>query len=490
MFQRLALPLNTGSLLPVLLTYWQHVANSPFILPNEKERVQNIVDFITSCTSDEIFLKKLANPKLLGLIELYAIYNATYVLDTQEQEGSHQSMIQIIKSRVDAIQEPLSIFEQVRSQVRTLSVQDANIDEVIFYIGFSEKLENCANDLEFAAMINNNLLSSWELQLLQRLEFQVERQVDKQECSQFRQLIDSKAPPAPLSSFAANNSIGTQLSSNSSVLSQLKRYIDAQLQKEVPDHQFEMIFDLAAIFSELHDDVTLINFLKGKATDEERFVLGSVFVEGNTPEFYEFKKLVFPTELQLPEFKEATPEQLLSIEDSFTSTAVREAESLLDEMKIAALPIAEAAPSTSEIRKKIPLIYLFRQHLKEELSVKIKLECIIEDNQFFDLLSKNTFNLSLIELMELDALIQKYKTSLSEEQVKDFSINLASAIDVTVALNAATQSVLNRTSTFDDRDDDFWLEDMDGELLEDDDDSEEVEEVVEDEEEETLSCSP
>lgn len=487
MFHRPALPQDLGTFFPLLRTYWQDVANSPLILPNEKERAQNIVNFISSCASHEEFLGKLANPKSLGLIELNVLYRAIYRLDTLEQKDSHQRMLQVIERRVNAIPEPLSIFEQILSTVRNLSVQDENIGEAMFYIDFLIKLQTCANDKEFAAMITANFLSTWELQLLQKLEFTAERPVDKQETALFRQLIESKAPPVELNSFTANNSIETQLSSNSSLLNQLKRYIEVQLQKEVPDHQFEMIFDLAAIFSELQDDVALIHFLKEKATDDERLVLGSISVEGNSPAISEFKKLVFPTPLSIPEFIDASPEQPLFMEKEFSPTAVKESESLLDEIRIDALPLpkVEAVPSASEIGKKVSLIYLFRQHLKEELSVKIKLEGIIEDNQFFDLLSKNKFNLSLIELMELDVLIQKYKASLSTEQVKDFALNLASAMDVSIALNAEIQSASNRQPAFEEQDDDFWPEDED-ELLEDDDDVEDVEE----DEEDTLSCSP
>ena len=473
MFHRPSLPQDLGSLLFVLRTYWQSAAKSPFMLPREKERAQNIANFIISCTSDELFLKKLANPKFLGLIELYTLRKSTYAL-TEEQKATYQSMIQIIDTRINAISEPISIFEQVLSLIRTLSAQDANIDEAVFYVDFLIKLQTCADDKEFAAMINNNLLSSWELELLQRLEFIAERAIDKQESAQFRQLIGSKASPLPL----LNNSIGSQLASNSSVLSQLKHHIAVQLQKEVPDYQFEMIFELAAVFSELQDDAALINFLKGKATDDERFVLGSIPIEGNSSEFYEFKNLVFPTVPHMLEFTEATPEDLLSIEDSFTSMAVRKAEGLIEEMKINALPSVEIAPS--ETRKKVSLIYLFRQYLKIELSVKIKLESIVEDNQFFDLLSKNTFNLSLIELMELDACIQKYKTFLSEELVTDFSKNLASAMDFAITLNAASSSISGSIPVFEDHDDDyFWSED-DIELLDND---------VEEDGEESLSSS-
>ncbi|MFJ1267074.1 hypothetical protein ACD661_00725 [Legionella lytica] len=350
---------DSGTLLSVLRTYWQQVVSSPFILPNEKERAQNILDFIISSTSDEFFLKRIANPQFLHLIELYALYKGTYVLDTPEQEVSYHEMMQILKSRVELIPEPLSIFEQTRSQVGMLSVQaqDTNIDNPTSYIDFLIKLQTCSNDAEFFAMINNDLLSSWELQLFQRLEFLTARQIDKQEYARFRQLIDGKGSYTPSGFF------------------------------------------------------------------------------------------------------------------------MRKAEIMVEKIKIEPLLRGEATSSSSETRKKVSLIYLFRQHLNEELSIKIKLEGLIEDNQFFDLLSKNTFNLSLKELLDLDVFIQANKNSLSEEQLMDFSMHLDSVMDYIVRLNVTKQVASNSQQAFVNPDDDFWSADEDGELEDDD-----IEKVAEDEE--------
>ncbi|MDR3504424.1 MAG: hypothetical protein P4L79_17800 [Legionella sp.] len=466
------------SIVRVLTSYWQESAQNPFALPNEKERAQNIHHFIISCTSDEGFLQKLANPKFLRLMELYDLYKATYAFNTIGQQATYEEMVKIIKDRMNLHYQPLSIFEQIHTQVRTLSMQDENINEVGLYIEFLEKLKSPTNDDEFFAMINNQLLSVWELQLLQRLNLFIERGVDQSICELFLQLVDSKISPEPVNSSTVNDSVGAQVTPNSSILNQLKFYIEAQLQKEVPEHQFEVLFDLAAIFSELQDDAALINFLKAKARDDERLVLGSISVEGRSPELDEFKSLVFSTKIPgIPAVKEATTEQLLSISDLRSPVEMKKEVDLRKGMERDILPRTEAAPP-SEARKKIPLIYLFRQHLKEALSVKIKLEGIVEDNQFLDLLSKNEFKLNLLELMELDALIQIHKALLREEQVKSFFINLDSAMDAVIALNAETQSASNSEQEFEDPYDDFWQEEEDDEV------------EVEDEDTETFSCSP